>query len=347
MLATVKARLERVVVPPLGKSLVALGALRGAEIVMAGERRVLRVDLFFEGILKAQEARLLIVIYKALEHIDGADEVEVVVNGEATPRPARRAPVPIPGVRHVVAVASGKGGVGKSTVAVNLAVTLARRGESVGLLDADIYGPNVPTMLGLPPGVKAEMVRGRLGPLVAHGVKALSVGVLGVAPEAALVWRGPLLTKLIHQLLFQADWAPLDTLVIDLPPGTGDVALTLVQAAPLSGAILVATPQRVALEDALRAHTMLHEAGVPVLGLVENMAYHACAGCGREADLFGRGGARRAAEARGLPLLAELPLVEAIRERSDDGRPAALDPALAPAFDALAARVSDALAAGK
>ena len=344
MLAEVRTRLDRVVVPPFGKSLVALGALRDAEVVEANGRRVLRVDLFFEGVLKAQEARLLTVIYKALEHLEGIDDVEVVVNGEVAARPMRRAPVPIPGVRHVVAVASGKGGVGKSTVAVNLAVTLVRRGASVGLLDADIYGPNVPTMLGLPAGAKAEMVRGRLVPLVAHGVKTLSVGLLGVSPDAALVWRGPLLTKLVHQLLFQADWAPLDVLVVDLPPGTGDVALTLVQAAPLSGAILVATPQRVALEDALRAHTMLRDAGVPILGLVENMAYHTCAGCGREADLFGRGGARRTAEARGLSLLAELPLLEAIRVRSDDGRPAALDPELAPPFEALGARVAESLA---
>lgn len=339
----VRERLGRVLVPPLGKSLVALGAVRDVQVVAADGRRLLRVDLFFEGVLKAQQARLLTLIYKALEHVEGVDEVEVVVNGEPAPKPARRAPVPIPGVRHVVAVASGKGGVGKSTVAVNLAVALGRRGQAVGLLDADIYGPNVPTMLGLPSGVRAEMTGGRLKPLVAHGVKALSVGLLGVAPDAALVWRGPLLTKLIHQLLFQAAWAPLDTLVVDLPPGTGDVALTLVQAAPLAGAVLVATPQRVALEDVVRAHSMLRDAGVPVLGLVENMAFHACPGCGREADLFGRGGARQAASSLGLPLLAELPLVEAIRERGDDGHPAALDPTLAPHFDALAAGVAEAL----
>ncbi len=340
---TVAARLERVVVPPFGKSLVALGALREVAVVAEDGRRLLRIDLFFEGVLKAQQAKLLTVVYKALEHIDGVDDVEVRVNGVAAPRPERRAPVAIPGVRHVVAVASGKGGVGKSTIAVNLAVALARRGQAVGLLDADIYGPNVPTMLGLARGARAEMAAGRLAPLVAHGIKTLSVGLLGIAPDAALVWRGPLLAKLVHQLLFQADWAPLDTLVVDLPPGTGDVPLTLVQAAPLHGAILVATPQAVALEDAFRAFTMLRDAGVPILGLVENMAYHACQGCGREADLFGRGGARRAAEARGLPLLAELPLVEAIREGGDAGHPAALDPALAGPFDLLAARVADTL----
>jgi ATP-binding protein involved in chromosome partitioning len=188
------------------------------------------------------------------------------------------------------------------------------------------------------------MVGGRLRPREAHGVKVLSVGLLGVDREAALVWRGPLLGKLVNQLLFQADWAPLDVLVVDLPPGTGDVPLTLVQSAPLDGAVLVVTPQPVALEDAFRALTMLRDAGVPILGLVENMAYHRCPDCGREADLFGRGGARRAAEARGLPLLAELPLLESIREGGDAGHPAATDPALAPLFEALAERIAGRLA---
>jgi ATP-binding protein involved in chromosome partitioning len=341
----VAARLARVTVPPLGKDLVALGALRDVELVRREGRAVLRVDLFFEGVLRAQQGRLLTLIHKALEHLEGVEEVEVRVNDEPAPRPARRAPAPVPGVRRLVAVASGKGGVGKTTVAVNLAVALGRRGYRAGLLDADVFGPNVPTMLGLGDAPKAEMVGGRLQPRVAHGVKALSVGLLGVGREAALVWRGPLLGKLVNQLLFQADWAPLDILVVDLPPGTGDVALTLVQSAPLDGAILVATPQAVAIEDVLRAHTMLRDAGVPILGLVENMAYHRCPDCGREADPFGRGGARRAAEAHGVGFLAELPLLESIRRAGDAGHPAAADPGLAPLFEALAERISGRLAA--
>lgn len=305
---------------------------------------MLRVDLALEGPLKAQQPRILTLAYKALEHIEGTDEVEILVNGQPAPRPERRAPRAIPGIRHVVAVASGKGGVGKSTVAVNLAVALARRGELVGLLDADVYGPNVPTMIGLKGAPTAAMVGGRLKPLVAYGVKVLSVGLLGVG-ESALVWRGPLLGKVINQLLFQADWQPLDTLVVDLPPGTGDVALTLVQSAPLSGAVIVATPQDVALEDAVRALAMLRDAGVPILGLVENMASFTCPDCGRHTEIFGRGGVRRAAAARDLPLLAELPLVEAIRAGGDAGHPAAADPVLASFFEPLAARVAAALAA--
>ncbi len=345
-LEDIRARLARVVVPPFGKDLVSLGLVRSIEIVPReeGGGSRLRVDLALGGPLKAQQARLAILVYKALEHLDGIDEVELRADGQPVARPERRAPQSVAGVRHLVAVASGKGGVGKTTVAVNLAVALARRGAAAGLLDADVYGPNVPTMIGLQSGSRVEMVKGRLRPAVAHGVKVLSVGLLG-AGDSPLVWRGPLLTKMINQLLFQADWAPLDILVVDLPPGTGDVPLALVQSAPLSGAIIVATPQDVALEDAVRALAMLHDAGVPILGLVENMAYYTCPGCGHRAELFGRGGVRRAAEARGLSLLAELPLVEAIRAGCDAGHPAAADPRLAALFEPLAACVVEALAA--
>ncbi|HWP34222.1 MAG TPA: P-loop NTPase [Thermodesulfobacteriota bacterium] len=342
---SVTARLARVSLPPTGRDLVALGLVRQVEVLPGeGAGAVVRVDLTLPGPFKAQQPRILTLVHKALEHLEGVDAVELRVDGQPAAPPVRRAPQPVAGVRHLLAVGSGKGGVGKTTVAVNLAVALARRGLAVGLLDADVYGPNVPTMLGLKGAPNAEMVAGRLKPRVAHGVKVLSVGLLG-AGDSALAWRGPLLAKMLHQLLFQADWAPLDLLVIDLPPGTGDVPLTLVQAAPLSGAVVVATPQDVALEDAVRALGQLRDAGVPILGVVENMAFFACPQCGHEASLFGRGGAQRVAAAQGVPFLGELPLVEAIRAGSDTGRPAAADPALAPLFEPLATQVVRALEA--
>ena len=235
----------------------------------------------------------------------------------------------LPGVQHVIAIASGKGGVGKSTVTANLAVELARRGHRVGLIDADIHGPSMPTMFDV---VREKPVpiekdgKPLIGPVEAHGVKLLSIGFFA-DPDQAVVWRGPMASKALGQLFTDGDWGELDFLLVDLPPGTGDVHLSLVQVAPLSGVVVVSTPQDIALADARKGVSMfqLESINVPVLGLVENMAYFTPPDLpDRKYHLFGRDGVKRYAEASGTPFLGELPLVQAIREAADAGRPAAL-----------------------
>ena len=222
-------------------------------------------------------------------------------------------------MKKVIAVASGKGGVGKSTTAVNLALGLKRLGLSVGLLDADIYGPSIPRMLGLTEKPRTNADK-KLVPLEAFGLKAMSIGLL-VPEEQAVIWRGPMVMSAIGQLLADVAWAPLDVLVIDLPPGTGDAQLTLCQRAPLAGAVIVSTPQDIALIDARKALAMFEKVEVPVLGMIENMSYFLCPHCGERSDIFAHGGARATAEKLGLPFLGEVPLHIAIREHADAGRP--------------------------
>lgn len=240
--------------------------------------------------------------------------------------------------RHVIAVGSGKGGVGKSTVAVNLAVALADEGHAVGLMDADVYGPNVPRMLGvreLPPSQDNRIV-----PAEAFGVKMISIAFM-VEPDKAIVWRGPMTDKMVNQFVNQVAWGELDVLVVDLPPGTGDIALSLAKHAEPDGALVVVTPQGVALDDARKAVGMFRRLGIPVVGLVENMSYFQCPTCGTRHDIFGSGGGRRLADALDLELLAEVPLETRVREGGDDGRPAVLidGSGAGAAFRALATRV--------
>lgn len=235
--------------------------------------------------------------------------------GQSSPPPAAN---PLPGVKHVIAVGAGKGGVGKSTIAVNLAVGLARKGHSVGLMDGDIYGPSLPTMLGL--SALDPIVRGRMiEPFFVHGVKAMTIGKL-VDSERPLIWRGPMAHGAFKQLVEQTNWGELDYLVIDLPPGTGDVALTMAQLLRLSGAVVVCTPQRVAQDDAVRAVRMFQQLSIDVLGIVENMSFFV-GDDGREYDLFGRGGAQMMAQRLGLPFLGSVPINMALRQRSDSGEP--------------------------
>ena len=227
-----------------------------------------------------------------------------------------------PGVSHIIAVASGKGGVGKSTTAVNLAAALKLEGMSVGVLDADIYGPSMPRLLGLSRRPTASP-NGNLQPLVAHGLKVMSMGLL-VEEDTPMIWRGPMVIQALTQMLKQVDWGmpdSLDVIVIDMPPGTGDVALTLAQSVPLSGAVIVSTPQDVALIDAKKAVDMFQKLGVPLLGLIENMSTYVCPECGHEAHVFGHGGARAEAERLGVPFLGEIPLDIDIRLSSDGGTP--------------------------
>jgi ATP-binding protein involved in chromosome partitioning len=229
--------------------------------------------------------------------------------------------LPIPGVKNLIAVGSGKGGVGKTTVSVNLAVGLAGLGYKVGLMDADVYGPNVPLMMGIN---RTPMAYGeRIQPLEQYGVKLMSMGFLNPG-DKPLVWRGPMLHSVIQQFLRGVDWGDLDYLVIDLPPGTGDVQLTLIQTAPISGAIVVTTPSDVSLEDARKAVHMFHQVKVPILGIVENMSYLMCPHCHERVDVFSTGGGKRTAEQMNVHFLAELPLSPAVRVGGDTGKPIAL-----------------------
>jgi ATP-binding protein involved in chromosome partitioning len=232
------------------------------------------------------------------------------------PSPARPA---VPGVRHVIAVASGKGGVGKSTTAVNLALALSANGLKVGVLDADIYGPSLPRLMGLTG--RPETIDGKiLRPMERWGLKVMSIGFL-VAEETAMIWRGPMVVSAITQMLREVAWEDLDVLVVDMPPGTGDAQLTMAQQVPLAGAVIVSTPQDLALIDARRGVAMFRKVEVPVLGIVENMSYFVCPHCGGRSDVFGHGGARHEAERIGVPFLGEVPLELKIRETSDAGLP--------------------------
>ena len=238
-----------------------------------------------------------------------------------TLQPPHEAPkMPIPGVRRLIAVGSGKGGVGKTTVAVNLAIGLASLGRHVGLMDADVYGPNVPLMMGAREPLRA--IGDRIQPLQRFGVKLMSMGFINPG-DKPLVWRGPMLHSAIQQFLRNVDWGELDYLVIDLPPGTGDVALSLIQTAPISGAIVVTTPSDVSLEDARKAVNMFAQVRVPILGLIENMSYLIAPGSGERIDVFGHGGGRRTAEQMGVHFLGELALDPEVRIGGDSGKPVA------------------------
>lgn len=229
----------------------------------------------------------------------------------------------IPGVTEIIVVASGKGGVGKSTVSVNLAVALAASGAKVGLLDADIYGPSAPLMMGVQ-GLKPQATGDKLLPIEAHGVRIASFGFLTDVQEP-VIWRGPLIAKAFKQLAYDVAWGELDYLIVDLPPGTGDIQLALIESVPIHGALVVTTPQDVALLDAHKALSMFERLDVPVLGLVENMAHYHCPKCGHEEPIFGDGGAGRMAAERRLKVLAQIPLALGVRARGDQGRPIALD----------------------
>lgn len=234
--------------------------------------------------------------------------------------PGAQPKLPIPGVQNIIAVGSGKGGVGKTTVAVNLAISLAKLGYKVGLLDADVYGPNVPLMMGVRAAPNA--IGQRIQPLEAYGVRLMSMGFLNPG-DKPLIWRGPMLNSVMQQFLRSVDWGELDYLVIDLPPGTGDVQLTLIQTTPLSGAVIVTTPSDVSLEDARKAVHMFEQVREDVLGIVENMSFLDCPHCGKRIDVFSQGGGRRTAEAMNVPFLGEIPLDPMTRLGGDTGRPIA------------------------
>ncbi len=271
--------------------------------------------------------------------------------GDGQPRRAGhggRSTEPLPGVKHIIAVASGKGGVGKSTVACNVAVGLAMLGLRIGALDADLYGPSMPRLFGIgaKPGLAPDGQK--LVPLESCGVKVISIGFL-IEEGAPVIWRGPMVMSALNQLLREVAWGDLDVLVVDMPPGTGDTQLTMAQNVPLSGAVIVSTPQDLALIDARRGIAMFRQVQVPLLGIVENMSYFVCPHCGERTDVFAHGGARKEAERLGVPFLGEVPLDMAIRVNSDEGRPIVVslpDSAHAGAFLEIAKRVAGALEAG-
>jgi ATP-binding protein involved in chromosome partitioning len=264
-------------------------------------------------------------------------------HGTKAPLPAQgaKAPLLLPEVKAIVAVASGKGGVGKSTVAVNLAVALARQGHRVGLLDADIYGPSLPRMLGVQR--KPEVRDDKMIPIQAWGLSCMSIGFL-VDEETPMIWRGPMVMGALEQMMGQVSWGPLDVLIVDMPPGTGDAQLTMAQRVSLTGAVIVSTPQDIALLDARRGVKMFEKTRVPVLGLVENMSFFCCPNCGHRTDIFGHGGARAEAARLDIEFLGEIPLLLDIRTASDAGTPItaqAPESEAAKAYDALARRVWD------
>jgi ATP-binding protein involved in chromosome partitioning len=272
--------------------------------------------------------------------------LEVQVEADIRSHAVQRNLKPLGDVKNIVAVASGKGGVGKSTVAVNLALAWAAQGARVGMLDADIYGPSQPLMLGLG-GQRPSSPDGKhLNPLESHGVAAMSIGFL-VDAEQPMVWRGPMVTQALTQLLSDTQWGVLDYLVVDMPPGTGDIQLTLAQRVPVAGAVIVTTPQDIALADARKGLKMFEKVSVPVLGIVENMSVHICSNCGHTEHIFGAGGGGRMAAEYGVKLLGELPLDMHIREEADGGRPtvvAAPDSPRARAYFEMARRTAGALA---
>ena len=340
-LVSLRAALERYVDPYLGESLGSAGAVR--EVNTRGNGYVASLGLGFPVGGYQEELTAALQQHLRTEAIDVPLQIELHADVHA--HAVQRHLQPLGGIKNIVAVASGKGGVGKSTVAVNLALAWAAQGARVGILDADIYGPSQPLMLGLE-GQKPSSPDGkRLRPLVSHGVAAMSIGFL-VDAEQPMVWRGPMVTQALTQLLSETDWGALDYLVVDMPPGTGDIQLTLAQRVPVAGAVIVTTPQDIALADARKGLKMFEKVSVPVLGIVENMSLHVCSQCGHVEHVFGAGGGARMAAQYGVRLLGELPLDGNIRAETDGGRPtvaAAPDSPRAQAYFQMARRTAAAL----
>ena len=358
----IEAALSRVRDPRSGRDVLTAEKVRDIATSTAGR---VRLTLLLAA---ADDPTLARDVRQALERVEGVTEVRVDVRDatapvttparpaasskralpvmetrQAAPRPSAPTPVAYPNLGTIIAVSSGKGGVGKTTVATNLAVALAAQGARVGLMDADIYGPNVPRMMGVdePPSVIDE----KIIPLVAHGVKVISLGFL-IEKEQPAIWRGPIIMKIITQFVRDVAWGELDFFVVDMPPGTGDAQLSLVQSTNVNGAIIVTTPQEVSVGDALRGAKMFQRVNVPVLGIVENMSWFECSHCGKPSALFGSGGGERLAAALELPLLGQIPLYPRVLEAGDQGQPIVVaDPAssAAKALVQVADRVREAV----
>ncbi|MDF1685181.1 MAG: Mrp/NBP35 family ATP-binding protein [Parvibaculaceae bacterium] len=328
--------LREVIDPDTGKNVVDSGMMQGLVVRNGNVGFSLEVDpaegAQKEPLRKACEDRLiklkgLISVTAVLTAHRSAEERAEEANQSAPVAPAapqkkRAAPPPslgIPGVKAIIAIASGKGGVGKSTVAVNIALALSQLGMKIGLLDADIYGPSIPMMMGLS-GKPETTEDKKLIPMENHGIKTMSIGCM-VEPGTAMIWRGPMVQSALQQMMMDVKWGELDLLVVDMPPGTGDAQLTMAQKVPLAGAVIVSTPQDIALLDAVRGIAMFEKTNIPILGLVENMAWFEAPGSNEKTYIFGQGGVKRTAEKMGKDLLGEVPLVPAIREGMDQGKP--------------------------
>ncbi len=300
--------------PNLGIDLVSARAVKKIEVVEG--RIAVKIVLGYPS--AGVRAELAEAIRQKIVDGTGMAEVIVELSSEIVSHAVQKNLKPMAGVKNIIAIASGKGGVGKSTTAVNLALALAAEGARVGILDADIYGPSQPAMLGL--SGKPEVEGNSILPKVAYGVQSMSIGYL-IEEDTPMIWRGPMVTGALQQLLNDTRWDSLDYLIIDLPPGTGDIQLTLAQQIPVSGAVIVTTPQDIALLDAQRGLKMFEKVNVPVLGLVENMSVHICSNCGHEEHIFGEGGGEKMAKKYGVELLGSLPLDIRIREQADGGHP--------------------------
>ena len=318
--ALVEATLRQLTDPHLDQDPVSAGCLREVDI-HGGKVRV-RLELgYAAGLFKAGWAQMLKM---ALENLDGVDSAEVQVDCVIKAHKAQEQVPALANVKNIIAVASGKGGVGKSTTAANLALALAREGARVGILDADIYGPSQGIMFGIPDGTRPKVRDQKFFvPLEAHGVEVMSMAFL-TDENTPVVWRGPMVSGALIQLITQTAWDNLDYLIVDMPPGTGDIQLTLAQKVPVAGAVIVTTPQDLALLDARKGVEMFRKVNIPVLGVVENMAVHICSNCGHAEHLFGEGGGEKLAAQYGVDLLASLPLSMAIRLQSDGGKPTAV-----------------------
>jgi ATP-binding protein involved in chromosome partitioning len=332
----VNEALATVIDPNTGKDLFSSRAARNVKV--DGDRVSLDVELGYPAKTQIELVRQLVTT--ALQKA-GAAGVTANVTMKIVAHTVQRGLKVMPNVKNIVAVSSGKGGVGKSTVAVNLALALAAEGARVGMLDADIYGPSQPTMLGIEG--KPESHDGKtMEPLQNHGIQAMSIGFL-VDTDQPMVWRGPMVTQALQQLLNQTHWKDVDYLVVDMPPGTGDIQLTLAQQVPVTGAVIVTTPQDIALIDAMKGLKMFEKVNVPILGLVENMAIHVCSKCGHAEHIFGSGGAERMAQQYGVDVLGALPLDIRIREQTDAGRPTVVaepDGDIAETYRAIARKVA-------
>jgi ATP-binding protein involved in chromosome partitioning len=337
-----KQALEAVIVPGFGQALCRLGRLR--QVQLENGRALVDAEIGVPAAGISDE--LLRELRRVTTAQPGIRDADVRISQRITAHGVQRNLKPLAEVRNIVAVASGKGGVGKSTTAVNIALALAADGAAVGILDADIYGPSQPLMLGLT-GQRPTSEDGKtMNPLQAHGLQVMSIGFL-IDADQPMVWRGPMVTSALNQLLQQTRWSDLDYLIVDMPPGTGDIQLTLSQQVPVSGAVIVTTPQDIALLDAKKGLQMFRKVSVPVLGVVENMSTHVCSHCGHEEPLFGSGGGRRMAEEYGVTLLGQVPLDVSIREQTDSGTPtvvAAPESAQAGAYRSIARNMAAALA---
>jgi ATP-binding protein involved in chromosome partitioning len=337
---TVLAALGNVMDPELGKDLVTLNMIRNVAV----SEGAVSLDLVLTTPACPKKSEIAAAVDGAVRAIPGVSSADVRVSADVRaardPMEGRR---PVPGVRNILAVASGKGGVGKSTMSVNIAVALQRAGARVGLLDADIYGPSIPTLLSLK-GYPLTGEDGMILPAEHNGMKVLSIGFM-LEDDSPVIWRGPMLMKALEQFLHGTKWGELDYLVIDLPPGTGDVQLSLVQMTPVAGAIVVTTPQDLALIDVKKAVRMFEKVGVPILGVIENMSYFLCPHCAGRSEIFGHGGAEETCRRMGLRFLGEVPLQMELRESSDEGRPLVSRNPDAPAARAIEKAASEAAAA--